>query len=74
MIMGKLSMTAAVVFTISLAIVTGSLYVIGVRDDNRDQKELNQRLKKLCDQARNSKLSKDQRKDFLIKHCTKTTN
>ena len=74
MIMENLLKTAAVVFTISLAIVTGSLYVIGVRDDNRAQKELNQRLKKLCDQARNSKLSKDQRKDFLIKHCTKTTN
>ena len=72
--MGKLSMTAAVVFTISLAMVTGLLYVIGVRDDIRDEKELNQRLKMLCDQARNSNLSKDQRREFHIKHCTKTTN
>ena len=74
MIMENLLKTAAVVFTISLVMVTGSLYVIGVRDDIRDQKELNQRLKKLCDQARNSNLSKDQLRDFLIRHCTKTMN
>jgi len=69
MIMKNLLKPAAVAFTFVLAMVTGLLYITGVRDDIRDQNELNQRLKTLCNQARNSKLTENQRTTFLKKHC-----
>ena len=69
MIMKNLLKPAAVAFTFVLAMVTGLLYVTGVRDDIRDQNELNQRLKTLCNQARNSKLAENQRTTFSKKHC-----
>ena len=71
MIMKNLLKPAAVAFTFVLAMVTGLLYITGVRDDIRDQNELNQRLKTLCNQARNSKLTDNQRTTFLKKHCKK---
>ena len=67
--MNKLSKSFAIVFAISLAIVTVSLYVIGVRDDMRDQEELNQRLKAICDQARNANQSKELSSEFLKRYC-----
>ena len=78
MIMKNLLKPAAVAFTFVLAMVTGLLYITGVSDDIRDQNELNQRLKTLCNQARNSKLTDNQRTTFLksiakrliINHCT----
>ena len=69
MIMKNSLKPAAVAFTFVLAMVTGLLYITGVRDDIRDQNELNQRLKTLCNQARNSKLTENQRTTFLKKHC-----
>ena len=69
MIMKNSLKPAAVAFTFVLAMVTGLLYITGVRDDIRDQNELNQRLKTLCNQARNSKLTENQRTIFLKKHC-----
>ena len=67
--MNKLSKCFAIVFAISLAIVTVSLYVIGVIDDMRDQEELNQRLKAICDQARNANQSKEPSSEFLKRYC-----
>ena len=46
------------------------MYIRAIRDDIREQKQLNQRLKLLCDQARNSDLTERQRSDFLKRNCS----
>ena len=68
--MNKLWKIIAVVCALSVALVTGSMYIRAIRDDIREQKQLNQRLKLLCDQARNTDLTERQRSDFLKRNCS----
>ena len=67
--MEKLLKIIAVICAISVAVVTGSLYVRGIRDDINEQEKLNQRLKGLCDEARKADWSDQQRSDYLRRHC-----
>ena len=67
--MEKLLKIIAVICAISMAVVTGSLYVRGIRDDINEQEKLNQRLKELCDEVRNADWSGQQRTDYLRRHC-----
>ena len=67
--MEKLLKIIAVICAISVALVTGSLYVRGIRDDIDEQGQLNQRLKELCDEARKADWSEQQRLAYLQRHC-----
>ena len=68
--MDKMLKLAAVAVAIALAIVTGSLYVKGVRDDIRDRQELNQRLETLHNDDVGSPSSCcNHRLYHLQKHC-----
>ena len=67
--MEKLLKIIAVICAISVAVVTGSLYVRGIRDDINEQEQLNQRLKGLCEEARKADWSNQQRSDYLQRHC-----
>ena len=59
----------AVLCALSVSLITGSLYIRSIRDDMREQKQLNQRLKLICDQARQSDWTERQRSAFLNRHC-----
>ena len=59
----------AIVFAIALALVTGSLYVKGIRDDVRQQEQLNQRMKQLCADALKADWSEEDRAEFLKRNC-----
>jgi len=50
--MQKFFKVIAVFCALSVALLTGSLYVRSIKDDIRSQDQLNERLQKLCDQAR----------------------
>ena len=67
--MEKLLKIIAVLCAISVALVTGSLYVKGVRDDIHEQEQLNHRLNTLCDDAKQSDWSEEQRSEFIKRHC-----
>ena len=67
--MEKFLKIIAVICAISVALVTGSLYVRGIRDDIDEQEQLNQRLKELCNEARKADWSVQQRLDYLQRHC-----
>ena len=67
--MEKFLKIIAVICAISVAVVTGSLYVRGIRDDMDEQEHLNQRLNGLCDEARKADWSDRQRSDYLKRHC-----
>ena len=67
--MEKLLKIIAVICAISVAVVTGSFYVRGIRDDIDEQEQLNQRLKGLCEEARNADWSNQQRSDYLQRNC-----
>ena len=59
----------AIVFAIALALMTGSLYVRGIRDDERQQEQLNQRMKQLCADALKADWSEEDRAEFLKRNC-----
>ena len=59
----------AMVFAIALALMTGSLYVRGIRDDERQQEQLNQRMKQLCADALKADWSEEDRAEFLKRNC-----
>ena len=61
--------TIAVLCAVSVALLTGSLYIRGVRDDIHDQEQLNQRLNELCDKARSTNWSDRDRSEFLKRNC-----
>ena len=61
--------TIAVLCTVSVAVLTGSLYIRGVRDDVHHQEQLNQRLNELCDMARKSSWTEANRSQFLNRNC-----
>ncbi len=65
----KLLKIIAVLCALSVTLVTGSLYVRGIRDDMREQKQLNQRLREICGQAQQSDWTEPQRSEFLKRHC-----
>ena len=67
--MEKLLKIIAVICAISVAVVTGSLYVRGIRDGIDEQEQLNQRLKGLCEEASKADWSDQQRADYLQRHC-----
>ena len=67
--MEKFLKIIAVICAISVAVVTGSLYVRGIRDDMDEQEHLNQRLNGLCDEARQADWRDRQRSDYLQRHC-----
>ena len=64
----------ALLCTVCAALATGSLYIRGIRDDLRTQEQLNERLKELCDQARQSNWTEQDRTDFLSRHCKHSTS
>ena len=59
----------AIVFAIALALVTGSLFVKGIRDDVRQQEQLNQRMKQLCEDALRADWSEEDRAEFRKRNC-----
>ena len=59
----------AIVFAIALALTTGSLFVRGIRDDERQQEQLNQRMKQLCGDALKADWSEEDRAEFLKRNC-----
>ena len=59
----------AIVFAIALALTTGSLYIKGIRDDERQQEQLNQRMKQLCADALKADWSEEDRTEFLKRNC-----
>ena len=59
----------AIVFAIALALTTGSLYINGIRDDERQQEQLNQRMKQLCADALTADWSEEDRAEFLKRNC-----
>ena len=59
----------AIVFAIALALTTGSLYIKGIRDDERQQEQLNQRMKQLCADALKADWSEEDRAEFLRRNC-----
>lgn len=61
--------TIAVLCAVSVALLTGSLYIRGIREDIKDQEQLNQRLHELCDKARKSDLTDARRTQFLNRNC-----
>ena len=61
--------TIAVLCAVSVALLTGSLYIRGIRDDIHDQEQLNQRLNELCDKARSTNWSDRDRSEFLKRNC-----
>ncbi len=63
----------AVFCVLSVALLTGSLYVRSIKDDIRSQDQLNERLQKLCDQALQSNLNEFARSQFLKRHCNDQT-
>ena len=63
----------AVFCALSVALLTGSLYVQSIKDDIRSQDQLNERLQKLCDQARQSNWDELARSQFLKRHCNDQT-
>jgi len=62
----------AIVFAIALAMVTGSLYIKGIRDDVRQQEQLKQRIKQLCADALKAVWSEEDRDEFLKRNCQGT--
>ena len=64
----------ALLCTVCAALATGSLYIRGIRDDLRTQEQLNERLNELCDQARQSNWTEQDRTDFLNRHCKRPTS
>ena len=59
----------AIVFAIALSLMTGSLFVRGIRDDERQQEQLNQRMKQLCADALKADWSEEDRAEFLKRNC-----
>ena len=59
----------AIVFAIALSLTTGSLFVRGIRDDERQQEQLNQRMKQLCADALKADWSEEDRAEFLKRNC-----
>jgi|TARA_B100000073_G_C23632993_1_gene533330 hypothetical protein len=61
----------AIVFAIALAMVTGSLYIKGVRDHVHQIDDLNikQRMKQLCADALKADWSEEDRAEFLKRNC-----
>ena len=59
----------AIVFAIALALTTGSLYIKSIRDDVREQEQLNQRMKRLCADALKADWSEEDRAEFLKRNC-----
>ena len=64
----------ALLCAVSVALATGSLYMRGIRDDLRTQEQLNEQLNELCDQARQSNWTEQDRTDFLNRHCKHSTS
>ena len=70
--MDKAFIGIASVFAIALALVTGSLYIKGIRDDVHQQEQLNQRMKQLCADALKADWSEEDRSEFLKRNCEPT--
>ena len=67
--MQKVLKGIAVVSAISLAFVTGTLYIKSIRDDARQQGDFNERMMQLCADARNAGWSKEDKAEFLKRNC-----
>ena len=59
----------AVVSGIALAFITGTLYIKSIRDDARQQGDLNERMMQLCADARNAGWSQEDQAEFLKRNC-----
>ena len=57
------------VFVIAFTLMTCSLYIKGIRDDERQQEQLNQRMKQLCADALKADWSEEDRAEFLKRNC-----
>ena len=67
--MQKVLKGIAVVSAIALAFVTGTLYIKSIRDDARQQGDLNERMMQLCAYARNAGWSQEDQAEFFKRNC-----